>query len=131
MEFPIVKIPDRAVLGPILAQRANWIVGYSNHPEFQSPVDKLWYFLRKRRLNGFRFRRDKVLAGAFKADFYNYETRLIILVHSDRDVISNAPTSPQGHLILPISHQQIMSEMAAVLEKILKVSCQRAGIVAQ
>jgi len=46
------------------------------------PEQVLWYFLRKRQLNGVKFRR-QVSVGKYIIDFYSFEKKLAIEVDGD------------------------------------------------
>jgi very-short-patch-repair endonuclease len=46
------------------------------------PEQILWYFLRKRQLNGVKFRR-QVSIGEYIVDFYSFERKLVIEIDGD------------------------------------------------
>ena len=121
MQYPLAPIPDRAKLSPILAERANWIRSF-NQPPFESPKDKLWYFLQRRQLNGFRFRKDRPLGNGLVADFHNHELRLIVLVnsHCDAQQLDNMT-------MIAVAEHEITTDLPSALQRILIAACQRAG----
>jgi very-short-patch-repair endonuclease len=92
---------------------------------------KLWYFLCKRRLNGFRFRHHRAV-GPFIATFYCYEAKLIV------EVVSKPHTEPRDvanereqwlqihrHRLLQFSSTEVEKNAPGVLETILRGCCER------
>jgi very-short-patch-repair endonuclease len=87
---------------------------------------KLWYHLRARRLNGFKFRRQHPVA-PYVADFYCDELRLVIELdgsqHSEEiDSTRTHALERQGLLVLRFWDNQVLQETEAVLEAILTVA---------
>jgi very-short-patch-repair endonuclease len=92
---------------------------------------KLWYFLRDRRLNGFKFRRQQPI-GPFIADFYCSDTGLIIELDGDShaprqeyDAKRTAWLQANGHVVVRFLNDQVHKELEAVLKTILRESYER------
>ena len=88
---------------------------------------RLWYYLRSRRLGGFKFRR-QVTLGRFIADFACVEARLIVEAdggqHNDkRDAARTEYLEGLGWKILRFWNNDVLQQTNAVLEVIL-VACQ-------
>ncbi len=94
---------------------------------------KLWYFLCNRRLNGFRFRRDRP-TGPFAAQFYCFEAKLLV------DLVTDAQSSQieddaarahwihlTGHRLLRINSREVHQHLVTVLGTILQNCCERTG----
>jgi very-short-patch-repair endonuclease len=90
-----------------------------------TPAEKLlWSRLRSRRLDGFKFR-SQVWLGAFIADFYCWEAKLIVEVdgsqHADRigyDSARSQKPAGQGYQVLRFWNNQVLGELEAVLAAI-------------
>ena len=87
---------------------------------------RLWYYLRGRRLGGFKFRR-QVTLGPFVADFACVEARLIVEAdggqHNDkRDAARTEYLERLGWKILRFWNNDVLQQTDAVLEVIL-VAC--------
>lgn len=87
---------------------------------------KLWYYLRARRLGGFKFRRQHPLP-PYIADFYCEELRLVIELdgsqHNEEvDATRTCALERQGLLILRFWDNQVLQETGAVLEAILSIA---------
>jgi len=87
---------------------------------------QLWYQLRNRRLAGCKFRRQLSL-GPYFADFACTEKRLIIeldggqhLQQTARDEHRSAFLRERGFTVLRFWNDQILQQMDAVLEEILR-----------
>ena len=112
--------PDRSIVSPILLARAKWLANFA-HTEFKTPADKLWFFLRRRQLNGYRFRRNIQITPSLRADFYNHEARLVVLINS-------APASiTPGYTYLYFTSEEILANLPGILQRILIAARQRAG----
>jgi very-short-patch-repair endonuclease len=84
----------------------------------------LWNELRGRKLDGMKFRRQHAL-GPFVVDFCCAEQRLVIEVDGeihdeqrDQDAARSEHLSQYGYHVLRFTNQQVLHEIAAVLEAI-------------
>ena len=85
----------------------------------------LWQYLRRRQLNGFRFRRQVSVAG-YIADFVCIEAMLIVELdggqHQEQvkyDARRDARLITDGYRVLRFWNNQVFEETTAVLETIL------------
>jgi very-short-patch-repair endonuclease len=87
---------------------------------------RLWQGLRRRRVEGFRFRRQVVLGG-FIADFVCLEARLAVEVdgatHSTREEIArdaarSAALAGQGFAVLRFTNEEVVRNLDEVLETV-------------
>ncbi len=90
-----------------------------------TPEAKLWYFLKKKNLGGYRFRRQHPI-NRFIVDFYCHETKLIIELdgssHADQkeyDAIRTAWLEAHGYTVIRFWNNQVMQEIDSVLKSIL------------
>lgn len=86
----------------------------------------LWYFLRKKQLNGIKFRRQQTI-GSYIADFVSMEYKLIIELdggqHAEQIAYDNARTEflhNQGYHVVRFWNNEVLQNTEAVLEQILK-----------
>ncbi len=84
---------------------------------------KLWYYLRARRLGGFKFRRQHPIP-PYVADFYCDELKLVIELDGSQhgeeiDSTRTHALERQGLLLLRFWDNQVLEEIEAVLEAIL------------
>lgn len=91
-----------------------------------APEDRLWYYLRDRRLNGFKFRRQSGI-GNYVVDFYCPQARLAIELDGDSHYTLAAQTNDRQrqafieacHVkVLRFTNLEIMKNMPGVLERI-------------
>lgn len=87
---------------------------------------KLWYYLRARRLGGFKFRRQHPIP-PYVADFYCDELKLVIELdgsqHDDEsDLTRTHALQRQGLFVLRFWDNQVLQETEAVLEAILDIA---------
>ena len=87
---------------------------------------KLWFRLRDRRLDGWKFRR-QVTIGPYIADFCCESARLIIELdggqHAERSAADAKRTTAleaQGYLVLRFWNNDVLQNMDGVLESILE-----------
>jgi adenine specific DNA methylase Mod/very-short-patch-repair endonuclease len=97
-----------------------------------APTDaeqRLWYFLRDRRLGGYKFRRQHPV-GNYIADFACIEGRLIVeldggqhaeLFQQEKDEAKTAFFTERGFRVLRFWNHQVLNDTQAVLEEILRV----------
>ncbi len=90
---------------------------------------KLWYYLRARRLDGFKFRRQHPVP-PYIIDSYCDELRLVIELdgsqHSEEiDRTRTQALERQGLLVLRFWDNQVLQDTDAVLEAILTVARDR------
>lgn len=85
----------------------------------------LWRRLRKRQLNGHRFRRQHPV-GRYIVDFVSLESKLIVELdgsqHQEQqqyDIQRDEWLQPQGYSVLRFWNNQVMNELNHVLEAIL------------
>ena len=95
---------------------------------------KLWWELRDRRLNGFKFRRQQVV-GPFVADFYCARCKLIVELDGDTHVGREAEDERRtawlarnGHEVVRFVNDDVHHNKTGVLEAILAACERRAGI---
>ena len=90
----------------------------------------LWYYLRNKQLNGYKFRRQEAV-GKYVADFVCYETKIIIELdggqHNEPDEIERDTTRQKflesnGFKILRFGNNEIFENLEGVLSKILEAS---------
>jgi very-short-patch-repair endonuclease len=87
---------------------------------------KLWFQLRDRRLDGFKFRR-QVAIGSYIADFCCESAHLIVELdggqHAERsaeDAKRTATLEAQGYLVLRFWNNDVLENMDGVLQTILE-----------
>jgi adenine specific DNA methylase Mod/very-short-patch-repair endonuclease len=97
-----------------------------------APTDaeqRLWYFLRDRRLGGYKFRRQHPV-GNYIADFACIEGRLIVeldggqhaeIFQQEKDEVKTAFFTERGFRVLRFRNHQVLNDTQAVLEEILRV----------
>lgn len=97
-----------------------------------APTDaeqRLWYFLRDRRLGGYKFRRQHPV-GNYIADFACIEGRLIVeldgghhaeIFQQEKDKVKTAFFTQRGFRVLRFWNHQVLNDTQAVLEEILRV----------
>ncbi len=88
---------------------------------------RLWRSLRKRQLNGYRFRRQHPI-GKYIVDFVSLDTKVIIELdgsqHQEQqhyDTQRDEWLHSQGYSVLRFWNNQVMNEFDGVLEEILNV----------
>ena len=120
----------RGVTGTAGATRSKVLLARQMRAEPTEAEAVLWRALRGRRLAGWRFRRQHVLAG-FVVDFYCPSLWLAIEVdgpiHDERRVEDDARTQALATLgvrVLRFRNEDILSRLQEVLE-VLTTSCQR------
>src|SRR3954470_675154 len=93
--------------------------------ELTVPGRHLWYALRDRRLQGWKFRR-QVPVGGFVVDFYCDEARLIVEVdgcsHDDRgeaDRMREKALIERGYRVLRVSNEDVLKSFEDVCRAIL------------
>jgi very-short-patch-repair endonuclease len=86
--------------------------------------ERLWFALRARRLNGVKFRRQKVV-GSYIVDFASRYPMLAIEVdgdtHADRESYDATRTSfleGQGYQVIRFSNDEVVSNLEGVLERL-------------
>ncbi|HLH79417.1 MAG TPA: DUF559 domain-containing protein [Chthonomonas sp.] len=97
-----------------------------------APTDaeqRLWYFLRDRRLGGYKFRRQHPV-GNYIADFACIEGRLIVevdggqhagLFQQEKDIAKTRFFEERGFRVLRFWNNDVLNNTSAVLEEILRV----------
>ena len=95
--------------------------------EMPSAEKRLWYFIRNKRLGGFRFRRQHTI-GAYIADFVCIEARIVIELDGDQHALRTAPTrdtkrdgfmESEDWLVLRFWNNDVYENVDGVLETIL------------
>ncbi|MHB9037399.1 MAG: endonuclease domain-containing protein [Armatimonadota bacterium] len=97
----------------------------------QTPIEaRLWKCLRAGQLDRFKFRRQHPV-GRFITDFCCEEVRLVVEVdgdtHVEQEEYDEARTAhfvSLGYSVMRVTNREVLSNMAGVLEVILK-ECQR------
>lgn len=88
---------------------------------------RLWYFIRRKQLGGFRFRRQHTI-GPFVADFACVEARLVVELDGDRHGRDDAPSrdrnrdafmEKEGWTVLRFWNHDVYGNIDGVLEMIL------------
>jgi very-short-patch-repair endonuclease len=94
--------------------------------------EKLWQYLRGKRLNGLKFRRQHPLE-PFIADFYYAEYRLVVEVNgpthlqrSLEDAERTAQFEAFDYHVMPFKNEEILNNIDEVLRKI-QVVCNRGA----
>ncbi len=93
------------------------------------PERKLWYYLRKKQLNGVKFRRQCSI-GKYIVDFYSFEKKLVIEIDGDSHFETPEAIKynkkrtdflkEQEMKIVRFTNQEIMTNVQGCLEVILK-----------
>jgi very-short-patch-repair endonuclease len=119
--FNMQKTP----INPVLLARAREM-----RVECAPAEQKLWRCLRDRQLGGFKFRRQHVV-GAYIADFYCHDCRLIVEIdgesHGHRESYDAARTQildRAGDQVIRFANEDVHDFLDAVLEVILE-GCER------
>lgn len=95
--------------------------------DMPSAEKRLWYFIRKKQLGGFRFRRQHTI-GPYIADFACIEAKLVIELDGDqhgfeleeaRDRKRDAFIEDQGFQMLRVWNKDVYDNIDGVLEAIL------------
>ena len=93
---------------------------------------RLWYFLRAKRLGGYKFRR-QYSVGRYVVDFYCPAIKLAIEIDGDSHFIEDAPEYDEarqkfiesyGIKFLRFTNTEVSRNLQKVLEKIL-ISCKK------
>ncbi len=88
---------------------------------------RLWYFIRRKALGGFRFRRQHTI-GPYIVDFACLEAKLVIELDGDQHALGDAPERDanrdaylreQGFEVLRFWNNEVYDEINSVLEVIL------------
>jgi very-short-patch-repair endonuclease len=89
------------------------------------PEKHLWFRLRDRRLNGWKFRRQAPVAG-YVADFPRTDARLIIEVDGGQHAVRAAADAARtemlgaaGYLVLRFWNNDVLANVDGVLEEII------------
>ena len=93
---------------------------------FTEPENRLWYYLRSRRLNGLKFRRQYAV-GRYVVDFYCPEVQLVIEVDGDSHFTKEAQLYDKerdeylkSHSLRMVrfTNSEVMGNIKAVIERI-------------
>lgn len=86
----------------------------------------LWEALRKKRLDGFRFRRQHIIQ-TFIVDFYCPKNRLIIeidggihLTQADYDAFREDVLTQMGYIVIRFTNEQVKEQTSFVLDEIMR-----------
>jgi very-short-patch-repair endonuclease len=114
-EHPIHRID------PVLLERARTM-----RKDAVPAERKLWFFLRNRRLSGYKFRRQEAI-GPFIADFYCAEARLVVELDGDThaekaayDARRTRWLETNGYEVVRFVNHYVHRELEAVLLTILR-----------
>jgi adenine-specific DNA-methyltransferase len=87
---------------------------------------QLWFHLRNRQLEGFKFRRQHAI-GPYVADFFCYDTRLVIEVDGSQHMENEAYDAERsryleglGLRIVRFTNAEVMGRTSLILEEILR-----------
>lgn len=95
--------------------------------EMPSAEQRLWHFIRKKQLGGFRFRRQHTV-GPYIADFVCIEARLVIELDGDQHALDAAPArdakrdadlESEGWTVLRFWNHEVYDNIDGVLDAIL------------
>ncbi|HSX25195.1 MAG TPA: endonuclease domain-containing protein [Candidatus Andersenbacteria bacterium] len=95
--------------------------------KFTEPEDRLWYYLRARRLNGLKFRRQYAI-GRYIVDFYCPELRLIIEVDGDSHFTDEAKAYDEEReqylkahnlQIIRFTNDEVLQNIKSVIDRIV------------
>ncbi|MCA9920176.1 MAG: endonuclease domain-containing protein [Anaerolineales bacterium] len=91
------------------------------------PERRLWQKLRRKQLDGYKFRRQHPI-GRFIVDFYCHEAKLVVEVDGDShafqeayDAARTAWLEAQGLRVLRFDNQTVMKNLDGALELILAI----------
>lgn len=114
---------EKPFTDPIILQHAREMRREPTEPE-----RRLWQKLRRKLLDGYKFRRQHPI-GRFIVDFYCHQARLIIEVDGDShafqeeyDAVRTAWLEAQGLRVIRFDNQTVMKNLDGVLQFILE-SC--------
>lgn len=89
--------------------------------------NNIWYFLRNRRLNGFKFVRQKVI-GNYIADFVCREKKLIIEIDGGQhmelaayDQLRTKVLEKHGYRVFRVWNNDVFNNISGVMEAILNL----------
>lgn len=89
--------------------------------------NRMWYFLRNRRLNGYKFVREKVI-GKYIADFVCREKKLIIEVDGGQHMTAAAYDQQRtkdleaiGYQVIRVWNNEVHENIQGVMETILNL----------
>jgi len=89
--------------------------------------NRMWYFLRNRRLNGYKFVREYIV-GPYIADFVCREKKLIIEIdggqhmeHAEYDKCRTEFLEKNGYQVFRVWNNEVFSNIDNVLETILNL----------
>ncbi len=94
------------------------------------PEKKLWYHIRKKRLSGIRFRRQRVI-GNYIVDFVSLENKLIVeldgyshkgLINKHKDKVRTQFLNKQGFRVIRFWNSDVIKNIEKVLARIEKSS---------
>ena len=96
-----------------------------NHTDHES---QLWYYLRAKRLNGLKFKRQQQI-GKYIVDFVCFEKKLIIeldgsqhLLNQHKDQIRDAWLGKEGFRVLRFHNNEFIENKEQVVERIAEIA---------
>lgn len=98
--------------------------------DMPSTEKRLWYFLRRKALGGFRFRRQHTI-GPYIADFVCLEAKIVVELDGDQHALGAAPKRDEkrdaflvtkGFEVLRFWNNEIYENVDGVLETILEAA---------
>ena len=114
--------PKSPRIDPHMLQRAREL-----RRDLTQPERALWYRLRRRALDGYRFRRQHVI-GPFVVDFFCPEVGLVIEVDGESHVgLGGADFSrtrwleSKGHAVVRVTNDDVLGNLDEVLEHIHRI----------
>jgi len=98
--------------------------------KFTEPENRLWYFLRNRRMNTLKFRRQYAI-GRYVVDFYCPETRIVIEVDGDSHFTDEARAYDEARelylkahnlRVLRFTNEEVMKNIKNAVDQIATLS---------
>jgi very-short-patch-repair endonuclease len=110
------------MIHPVITQSARTL-----RQNMSSAERRLWYLLRRKQLDGFRFRRQQPI-GSFIVDFVCLKERLVIELdggsHTETqgyDEVRTAWLEAKGFRVLRFWNNDVLGNQEAVIDRILEV----------
>ena len=129
--------PKRLKRAPISLWRKMMPIAREKRVEQTAAEEFLWQHIRNRQLAGIKFRRQHVIAH-YIVDFYCHMARLVIEVdggiheqQKEEDALRQAEIEASGAVFIRFSNEEVMDNIAAVLEKIVHEVNKRRSTTAE
>ncbi len=119
-----MHITESMLMDEVLKERARHL-----RKNMTDAEQKLWQNVRQRQLNGLKFRR-QVIVGEYIVDFACFEAKLIIELddgqHAENTHYDDKRTqylTQQGFQVVRFWNHEVLNQLDAVLERVLKKLC--------